>query len=262
MTTRQTPDAVREAVTSRPMVKPLDWRAIGQLAAYVEAPTGATYAIQEFFGWDNRFQLVCRVADDAKTRTTHWPTLAEAKDAAQSDHVARILAALDSRAGDAGEGWKLVPVEPTDAMREAAIAVPIRSMIGTPNMVRVDYDEADAIWSAMLAATPAPAVDAPEQFAENAKTAVDAVPAGEVRAKTSGWRKNAAGFKDGAQCYRTIGGVRWSWWAEDASVFKRAGIRHRRASGGDGTFIHPDDSEKAFKVADGRASLSHGEGRK
>ena len=36
---------------------------------------------------------------------------------------------------------------------------------------------------------------------------------------SSGWSRNASGVKDGADCYRTIGGVRWSWYAEDAEVF-------------------------------------------
>jgi hypothetical protein len=59
------------------------------------------------------------------------------------------------------------------------------------------------------------------------------------------WTKNAAGVKDGADCYRTIGGVRWNWYGEDASRFKGAGIRHRKAPDGQGTFVHPDDDAKA-----------------
>lgn len=69
----------------------------------------------------------------------------------------------------------------------------------------------------------------------------------------SGWVKNAAGVKDGAECYRTIGGVRWTWYAEDAAMFKAAGIRHRTAPDGQGTFIHPDDDERAYRVACGDA---------
>lgn len=61
----------------------------------------------------------------------------------------------------------------------------------------------------------------------------------------SGWTKNAAGVKDGALCYRTIKGVRWSWWPENAEVFKASGVRHRRAPDGQGAFIHPDDDELA-----------------
>jgi hypothetical protein len=67
------------------------------------------------------------------------------------------------------------------------------------------------------------------------------------------WTRNAAGVKDGADCYRTIGGVRWLWWSEDAAVFKAAGVRHRKAPDGQGTFIHPDDDEKAWAATQGRA---------
>lgn len=62
---------------------------------------------------------------------------------------------------------------------------------------------------------------------------------------STGWTRNVHGVKDGAECYRTIAGVRWSWYAEDSSVFKAAGVRHRRAPGGQGTFVHPDDDQKA-----------------
>ncbi len=51
--------------------------------------------------------------------------------------------------------------------------------------------------------------------------------------------------KDGASCYRTIGGVRWNWYAEDAGLFRKAGVRRRRAPDGIGTFVHPDDDRKA-----------------
>ena len=64
----------------------------------------------------------------------------------------------------------------------------------------------------------------------------------------SGWRKNLAGVKDGTECYRTIGGVKWSWYAEDAAIFKGTGIRHRKAPGGQGTFIHPNDDEAASTI--------------
>lgn len=59
------------------------------------------------------------------------------------------------------------------------------------------------------------------------------------------WRKNAAGVKDGADCYRTIDGVRWGWWAEDADRLRSAGARVRRAPDGQGAFVHPDDDAKA-----------------
>lgn len=59
------------------------------------------------------------------------------------------------------------------------------------------------------------------------------------------WTKNAAGVKDGADCYRTINGRRWEWWGEDSDVFKAAGVRHRTAPDGQGTFVHPDDEAKA-----------------
>lgn len=59
------------------------------------------------------------------------------------------------------------------------------------------------------------------------------------------YTRNAHGVKDGADCYRTIKGVRWSWYAEDASVFKAAGVRHRKGPDGEGAFVHPDDDAKA-----------------
>ena len=60
------------------------------------------------------------------------------------------------------------------------------------------------------------------------------------------WAKNAAGVKDGCECYRTIKGVRWSWYAEDASMLKAAGVRCRTAPDGQGAFVHPEDDAKAF----------------
>lgn len=59
------------------------------------------------------------------------------------------------------------------------------------------------------------------------------------------WVKNSAGMKDGAECYRIIGDVRWEWWSEPAHFFKGRGVRHRRAPDGQGTFIHPDDTAAA-----------------
>jgi len=60
--------------------------------------------------------------------------------------------------------------------------------------------------------------------------------------------RNAAGVKDGCDCYRTIGGVRWAWYPEDAALFKGSGIRHRKAPDGQGTFIHPADDEAASTI--------------
>lgn len=65
-----------------------------------------------------------------------------------------------------------------------------------------------------------------------------------------GWVKNAAGVKDEAECYRTIAGVRWQWFAEDVGIFKAAGLRHRKGPDGEGAFIHPDDFERAFAAID------------
>lgn len=59
------------------------------------------------------------------------------------------------------------------------------------------------------------------------------------------YQRNRHGVKDGSECYRTIGGVRWAWYGEDAAIFKGHGIRHRKAPDGAGTFIHPDDDAKA-----------------
>jgi hypothetical protein len=72
----------------------------------------------------------------------------------------------------------------------------------------------------------------------------------------SQWKKNPAGVKDGAQCYRTIAGIRWEWYGEDPICFKGAGIRYRTSPGG-GMFIHPGDHEKAMAFlarAQGQAS--------
>jgi len=73
------------------------------------------------------------------------------------------------------------------------------------------------------------------------------------------WSRNAAGVKAGADCYRTIGGVRWGWYAEDAAIFKAAGVRHRTALGG-GTFVHPNDDEAACKAAHGFHASPHQHG--
>lgn len=62
------------------------------------------------------------------------------------------------------------------------------------------------------------------------------------------YRRNSAGVKDGAACYRTIAGRHWEWWAEDAAIFKAAGVRHRTAPGGAGTFIPPDDTDAAHRA--------------
>jgi hypothetical protein len=62
------------------------------------------------------------------------------------------------------------------------------------------------------------------------------------------WSKNGAGVKDGAECYRTINGVRWSWYAEDVSVFKFAGVRCRKGPDGVGAFVHPDDDARASQA--------------
>jgi hypothetical protein len=65
---------------------------------------------------------------------------------------------------------------------------------------------------------------------------------------TEKWTRNSFGVKDGAGCYRTIAGVRWLWWSEDAAIFKNAGVRHRAAPYGQGTFIHPKDHDRAHQA--------------
>lgn len=50
------------------------------------------------------------------------------------------------------DGWKLVPVEPTDDMLEAYQ----EAMCGLRNMTSVDDNELVILWSAMLAAAPQP----------------------------------------------------------------------------------------------------------
>jgi len=57
--------------------------------------------------------------------------------------------------------------------------------------------------------------------------------------------RNEAGVKDGADCYRNIAGVRWPWCGEPAPMFKAAGARYRATPDGQGTFVHPEDIEKA-----------------
>lgn len=142
----------------------------------------------------------------AKQYDASMPSRAAHIRAGTSDHKAidaiLAFAALDSRAGDAGEGWKLVPVEPTEAMLDA-----YWKQTGESKEMRSrTHAYMRRYWSAMLAATPAPAVDAQEGDDEGPCTdcedtgittqteracsceagdqyrapAVDAVPAGEV----------------------------------------------------------------------------------
>lgn len=48
------------------------------------------------------------------------------------------------------EGWRLVPVEPTEAMKQAGeLALDVRGLV-------VDHDDAADAWVAMLAAAPSP----------------------------------------------------------------------------------------------------------
>lgn len=61
--------------------------------------------------------------------------------------------------GDAGS-VRLVPVEPTQAMREAATEIDIDTIVSTP--ARLNWEEADAIYAAMLAAAPTPDAAASE----------------------------------------------------------------------------------------------------
>lgn len=122
MTTRQTPDAMRQAV--------------------------------------HKLELQDDYATNKLSNADWRPTRAHYEAARnQVRDVRAILAALDSRAGDAGEGWRLVPVDPTEDMSDAGS----RALGGNATQ----YRDPNGVWSAMLAAaTPAPAVDA--------------VPAGEV----------------------------------------------------------------------------------
>lgn len=75
---------------------------------------------------------------------------------------------IDSRAGDAGEGWELVPVEPTEAMQRAFTE---KALTGSVHGAGGWHGYAREQWAAMLATAPVHATPAP---------AVDAVPAGEV----------------------------------------------------------------------------------
>jgi len=61
------------------------------------------------------------------------------------------------------------------------------------------------------------------------------------------WSKNAAGVKDGAQCYRNINGKRWEWFAEDIEQLRAVGARCRKSPGG-GCFVHPDDAGGAMSA--------------
>jgi len=62
----------------------------------------------------------------------------------------------------------------------------------------------------------------------------------------AGWTRNRHGVKDGAECYRTINGARWEWWPENIELFRTAGCRCRKMPDGQGCFVHPDDTDKAF----------------
>ena len=171
MTTRQTPDAVREAVAK------------------------ALYNFRPGCGWKT-------VKGRPASYAIPWDEACEAHKADAYQEADAALAALDSRAGDAREGWKLVPVEPTEAMLDA-----YWKQTGESKEMRSrTHAYMRRYWSAMLAATPAPAVDAQEGDDEGPCTdcedtgittqteracsceagdqyrapAVDAVPAGEM----------------------------------------------------------------------------------
>lgn len=73
-----------------------------------------------------------------------------------------LAAALDSRAGDAGEGWKLVPVEMTREMSDAGRDATGGYPYAPHDIPKLGYMQVNIIWNAILAATPAPAVDAQE----------------------------------------------------------------------------------------------------
>lgn len=115
--TTQTPDAVREA---RPYV------------------AGPIWAEPE----DDCFTAeIQTVGGHSVIATVHGSTRDEAEQRQRA-----ILTALDSRAGDAvPAGWRLVPIEPTRAMLNAAAVA--------DDGTQAHYlDAYRAIWSAMLAA--------------------------------------------------------------------------------------------------------------
>ena len=72
------------------------------------------------------------------------------------------------------------------------------------------------------------------------------------------WVRNSAGVKDGADCYRTIKGVRWFWWPDGNVKYLRShGIRMRQMSGE--VFMHPDDYERAAKLFDDKMANKTGD---
>lgn len=95
--------------------------------------------------WDHdRFWL--RVAG---MQAGTFATLEAAKAVAQADHEARVLAQPEPvEIGEPAvpEGWKLVPVEPTEAMHKAAE----REWDGRMSA------RSRGVWQAMLAAAPSP----------------------------------------------------------------------------------------------------------
>lgn len=58
------------------------------------------------------------------------------------------------------------------------------------------------------------------------------------------WVRNSHGVKDGAECYRTINGVRWEWEPYSIAVLRKAGLRCRKMPDDQGCFVHPDDAGK------------------
>ena len=97
--------------------------------------------------------------NDRYTRQT-WPSLSEAKAAAQADYEARIRSVLSAQVQDVAvpDGWQLVPKEPTQEMLDACGPKP-EKWDATPTSKRV-RESADYMrrldYKTMLAASPAP----------------------------------------------------------------------------------------------------------
>ena len=128
------------ASMGRVTVKALEWSSEAPYGVARVPKLGLMYSTEAIW-YEGIFEHV-ELLGSASGR---FPTVASARAAAQADYEARILAALDSPPDHGGgEGWVLVPREPTEAMLDAGLG-PI--LFGTPVMALLCY-------RAMIAAAP------------------------------------------------------------------------------------------------------------
>lgn len=101
-------------------VKALEWRGSEGVWHKADAEFGGHYRITQYVGMQKPFKLETH-GWWSGSPCGHYELLDEAKAAAQADYERRILSALTHPAPQQ-QGWQLVPVEPTEAMLNAAPA--------------------------------------------------------------------------------------------------------------------------------------------